>query len=82
MKGLKLRNPIKFSRGSGQHSNASPIKNFFAKRESKTDSVLKKKGNSKFSSSSISPSTGEFNKMMSSFSGKTSSKKSMFRKRM
>jgi hypothetical protein len=35
MKDLKLRNPIKFSSGSGLNNNSSPVKSFFTNRKSK-----------------------------------------------
>jgi hypothetical protein len=69
MKSLKLKNPIKFSSGSGENNNSKPLKSFFANRQSKTDIALKKKkftGNMK--ASSISPSVEGFDSMMSKMS--------------
>lgn len=98
MKGLGIGPSLmKYSSGSGMNSNASPIKNFFAKRNSKQELLANKKfggsrgktpkigkkfaGNIK--SSSISPSTEEFDNMLSNASGSSSNfskKKSMFSK--
>jgi hypothetical protein len=98
MRGLQLgKSLLKYSRGSG-NNKASPIKNFFAKRESKSDIAIKKKFGSrmgshgkdfkigkKFSSGMSSKSISpSVDEFDSMMSGVAgkSSKKSMFRKKM